>query len=214
MVSMTLRSHGATRLGYGNDGEVTKVASNRQWTTYFRRPFFVPGPALVTNLAARTTRDDAALIYLNGTEIWRDTNITSSAITYTTPAAVALGGADETNWLTFTIPPAALIAGTNLLAAEVHNQSLTSSDLGFDFELMVDVLLTSLPSLSIAIEPGTVALSWSVGASYFAVDSSTNLVPPVAWTPLTNAPILSGDQWRANLLATTNGQRYFRLQWR
>ena len=46
------------------------------------------------------SRDDAAVIYINGTEVWRDMNITSGVITATTAARVALGGADETNWLT------------------------------------------------------------------------------------------------------------------
>jgi hypothetical protein len=38
-----------------NDGEVTKVASNRQWTTYFRHQFYIPDPALVTALDAHLT---------------------------------------------------------------------------------------------------------------------------------------------------------------
>ena len=76
------------------------LSSNRQWTTYFRRQFYVPHPALVTPLNARLTRDDAVVIYLNGAEVWRDTNLTSGTITFTTPALVALSGADETNWLT------------------------------------------------------------------------------------------------------------------
>ena len=59
----------------------------------------------MTSLAARLTRDDAAIIYLNGAEVWRDTTITSGTITNQTPALVALGGADETNWLTKSLAP-------------------------------------------------------------------------------------------------------------
>ena len=137
-------------------------------------------------LNARLTRDDAAVIYLNGVEVWRDTNITSGTITYTTPALVALSGADETNWLTKTLSPATLVTGWNTLAAEVHNQSLTSSDLGFDFELIATALVAGLPSLSVTTSIGSVALAWPADASYFALHSATNLTPPVLWTRATN----------------------------
>ena len=72
---------GPARLGYGGDGEVTKLASNRQWTTYFRLPFQVPNSSNVLSLAARLTRDDAAVLYLNGAEIRRDTNFAAGVIT-------------------------------------------------------------------------------------------------------------------------------------
>jgi hypothetical protein len=205
-------SNGTARLGYGNDGEMTKVASNRQWTTYFRRQFYVPNPANVTALNARLTRDDAAVIYLNGAEVWRDTNITSGIITNTTPALVALGGADETNWLTKALNPSDLIAGWNLLAAEVHNQSLTSSDIGFDFELTGEAIINAPPALTIANTGGTLELAWPSEASYFTLYSTTNLAPPVLWTSATNTPILSNDMWTLRPPPSSNGRRFFRLQ--
>jgi autotransporter-associated beta strand protein len=208
-------SNGAARLGYGNDGEVTKVASNRQWTTYFRRPFFVPNPTNLFSVTARLTRDDAAVVYLNGTEIWRDTNITSGSISYTTPALSALGGADETTWVALALLPAQLsllVPGDNLIAAEVHNQSLSSSDLGFDFEMTGTLFIPPPPSLSIANSPGGLTLSSSADAGYFTVTSTTNLTPPVVWTPLTNAATLTNNEWRVTLPAATNGQRFYRLQ--
>jgi endo-1,4-beta-xylanase len=208
-------SNGLARLGYGNDGEVTKVASNRQWTTYFRRQFYVPNPVDVTALSARLTRDDGAVVYLNGTEIWRDSNLPGGVITNQTPASIALGRPDETNWFALSLPawtPGLLVPGWNLLAAEVHNQSLSSSDLGFDFKLTANALLAGLPALHLANSPGGLTLSWPADASYFTVTSATNLTPPVVWTPLTNTPVLLSNQWRVTLPAATNGQRFFRLQ--
>jgi len=204
-------SNGTARLGYGNDGEVTKVTSNRQWTTYFRRQFYVPNPALVTALTAGLTRDDAAIIYLNGTEVWHDTNIAGGAITYTTPALAALSGADETSWLFKTLTPSNPIAGWNTLAAEVHNDSQTSSDLGFDFELTGTAIIDAPPDLSLSTSGGGFALAWPADASYFSLSAVTNLTPPVAWTPLTNTPVLISNEWRVTLPAGTNVQRYFRL---
>ncbi len=203
-------SNGPARLGYGNDGEVTKVASNRQWTTYFRRPFYIPDPALVLALNARLTRDDAAVVYLNGVEVWRDTNLPSGLITHTTPALAALGGADETNWLSQALNPDALVPGWNLLAAEVHNQSLASSDIGFDFQLTASVLLSSRPALNALASSGAVTLSWPGDASYFNLRSATNLTPPVTWTPFPTAPALSNGMWRVTAPATA--RRFFRLQ--
>jgi hypothetical protein len=205
-------STGAARLGYGNDGEVTKITSNRQWATYFRRSFYVPNPTNVTSLSARLTRDDAAIIYLNGAEVWRDTNFAAGAITNTTPALVALGGADETNWLTQSLAPSDLIAGWNLLAAQVHNQSLTSSDLGFDFELRGTAILAAPPRLSIRAAPATLTLSWPEAASYFLPYSVTRLAPPLTWTLLTNTPALVSNEWRVLVPVPTTGQRFFRLQ--
>ena len=92
---------------------------------------------------ARIMRDDAAVVYLNGMEVWRDTNITSGTISNTTPATVALGGADESAWLSFPLNPAALVSGTNLLAIEVHQNAVTSSDLIMNFDLTGTLLLPS-----------------------------------------------------------------------
>jgi autotransporter-associated beta strand protein len=205
-------SNGVARLGYGNDGEATRIASNRQWTTYFRRQFHVPNPTNVTALTARLTRDDAAVVYLNGTEIWRDTNFAAGVITNATPALAALGGADETNWLTKVLNPSDLVAGANLLAVEVHNQSLTSSDLGFNFELTGAALLAELPRLSLNSQPSTLNLSWPSDASYFSLYFATNLVPPVTWLPMSNVPVLTAGQWRVTLPLPANGQRYFRVR--
>jgi hypothetical protein len=205
-------SSGAARLGYGNDGEMTKVASNRQWTTYFRRPFYVGDPAQVTALTARLSRDDAAVIYLNGAEVWRDANFASGTITNQTPALVALGGADETNWLAKSLNAADLIAGTNLLAAEVHNQSLTSSDLGFDFELGATVILAAPPRLSAMSAASVLTLSWPSDASYFTLYAAANLSSPVAWTRVTNAPALTNSMWIVRIPPDVGSARFFRLE--
>jgi hypothetical protein len=205
-------SSGPARLGYGGDGEITKLASNRQWTTYFRRQFYMANPTNVFSLNARLTRDDAAVVYLNGIEVWRDTNFVSVPITNQTPALVALGGADETNWLSSSLAPSNLIAGWNLLAAEVHNQSLSSTDIGFDFELTGMLEIEALPTLSIAQSLGSLTLSAPAHASYFTLNAATNLTPPVTWSPLTNAPVLMGNEWRLHLPPATNGQGFFHLQ--
>src|SRR5439155_24395771 len=41
---------GPAQLGFGDGDEATVIASNRQWTTYFRREFALPAASVVTNL--------------------------------------------------------------------------------------------------------------------------------------------------------------------
>ncbi len=203
---------GVVRLGLDADWDRLEHIAN--YDTLVRQ-FYVPNPALVTALQARLTRDDAAIIYLNGAEVWRDTNLTSGTVTYTTPALVALGGTDETNWLTLNFQLSTLnllVPSWNTLAAEVHNQSLTSSDLGFNFELTGTAVIAAPPRVSVAATAGSFTFSWPIDASYFALYSATNLSPPVAWTPLTNTSVLISNQWRLTLPAASNGSRFYRLQ--
>ena len=205
-------SNGPARLGFGNDGEVTKVASNRQWTTYFRRAFYVPDPALVTTLNARLTRDDGSVLYLNGAEIWRDPNMPAGLITNQTPALTAITGTDETNWLTMTLSPTNLAQGWNLLAAELHQSDINSSDLGFDMELTGTVLLAQPPELQAALSGSSLLLTAAAEATYFQLYSATDFTPPVNWILATNTAVLTNNQWRVTMPIPTNGQRFFRLQ--
>jgi hypothetical protein len=205
-------SSGRARLGFGNDGEVTQVASNRQWTTYFRRQFYVVDPALVTRLNARMTRDDGAVVYLNGSEVWRDNMPGDEAITNQTPASTTIAGADETDWLTQTLDPTKLVSGWNLLAAEVHQSSLTSSDLGFDFELTANALISTRPVLRIAVSGALTTLTWPIEGSYFSLYAASNLAPPLAWTTVPNAPIFTNGLWTARIPLDRTRDRFFRLQ--
>jgi hypothetical protein len=204
-------SNGVARLGFGNDGEVTKVSSNRQWTTYFRREFYVPNPALVTNLTARLTRDDGAVIYLNGAEVWRH-NMPTGLITNQTPAASTVSSPAETNWYSTNLNASLLQPDWNLLAAEVHQVSLTSSDLGFDFELSGTQVLLQSPALALDFSSGAPALSWPPNNGIFTLHTAPDLTWPVVWTALTTTPTLSNGIWIVPLGNATNGQRFYRLQ--
>lgn len=203
---------GPSMLGFGDANGLTPqtlIASNGQWTTYFRRAFFIPNVRQVQVLNARIMRDDAAVVFVNGTEAWRDPNLPGSgAIQYNTPATSSLGGADESTWLHVPLNPALLQMGTNILAIEVHQNSTTSSDLAMNFEM--GAILQLPTDARIAINSTT--LSWPESAGWFSVSTATNLTPPVTWTPDTNTPMLLGDEWRVTVPAATNGQRFFRLQ--
>ncbi len=137
---------GPARLGYGGDGEVTTVdfidtdpvtaGTQKNITTYFRHTFYVDDPSQYTNLRLSVLRDDGAVVYLNGSELWR-THMPAGAFNYTTRASQpAVGGADEhTFQLAPTLNSALLNVGKNVLAVEVHQVSSGSSDVSFDLEL-------------------------------------------------------------------------------
>jgi autotransporter-associated beta strand protein len=203
---------GPSMLGFGDANGIlpaTVVASNQQWTTYFRRAIYVPNASQVRVLNARILRDDAAVVYLNGTEVWRDSNLPGSgAINYNTPADAGLGGADESEWLTFSLSPGGLLSGTNVIAIEVHQNAVTSSDLAMNFELSGTLLLP----LDVPLSMNGNTLSWPNEGAWLSLFTATNLTPPVSWTVATDAPAISNNQWHVTLPATTNGQRYFRLQ--
>ncbi len=130
---------GAAQLGYGDGDEATTVgfgpdANNKFITTYFRRAFSVTNAAAFNTLTLRLMRDDGAVVYLNGVEVWR-TNMPTGTIGFTTPASVAIGGVDESTFVQTTISSSLLVNGTNVLAVELHQSGGTSSDISFDLHL-------------------------------------------------------------------------------
>ena len=148
-------------------------------------------------------------MYLNGAEIWRDTNMPSGVFSNQTPALTALGGTNETNWLSFSLERSGLVTGWNLLAAEVHQQNLTSSDIGFDFELLGTIVNFGPPPLAAFPLGGSVTLTWPAAASYFRLESTPEL-KPAAWASVTNQPALTNGSWRIDWVP--GGRRFFRLQ--
>ena len=128
---------GKARLGYGNDGEVTKTrygpeSENKYITTYFRRSFSVPTISHLDFVQLLISRDDGAVVYLNGREILRSNMPSKGAITYHT---LAVRTHDERQFLEFEIPFELLRPGQNVIAVEVHQATPVSSDTGFDLSI-------------------------------------------------------------------------------
>ena len=208
--------NGAARLGFGGDGEITTInRTNANGSTnitfYFRRAFYVPDPSLVQSLQARLIRDDGAVIYLNGGEVWRD-SMPAGLVTFQTLAAATIGGAGETTFLVNSLNTTALVAGWNMLAAEIHQVTNTSSDVSFDFELTGTAQFPILPALSLTRSNSVATFKWPADASYFSLRCATNLILPVTWLAVTNVPVLTNGHWTVSLPAPPTGQRFYRLQ--
>ncbi len=155
---------GPAQLGYGDGDEATIVSfgpnsAAKYITTYFRKVFTVADPNVLTGLRLELLRDDGAVVYLNGTEVARS-NLPTGPINSSTPALVAVSGADETTtFYPFTLSPTQLVVGSNILAVEIHQQSGISSDISFDLRLtdgLTPPVLTRGPYLQIATPTGVI----------------------------------------------------------
>jgi mannosyl-glycoprotein endo-beta-N-acetylglucosaminidase len=207
---------GAAMLGFGDANgllPVTTVSNNHQVTTYFRRAFYVPDATRVLGLTARLVRDDGAAVYLNGTAIWRDNLPTNTTILFDTVSSTLVSAADEATFFTRSLAPTALVSGTNILAVEIHQNTNTSSDVSFDFELTAQVDFPAPPRLALrAGSANQLSLSGPLEAGFCALYLTTNLTPPQIWVRGTNPPTLSNGQWTVTVPRRSQGQEYYRLQ--
>jgi len=197
-------SNGCTQLGFGDGDECRVIGNNGEKTAYFRRKFVVENPAAYSALAIRLLRDDGGVVYLNGVELFRSSSMppAPTAITYDTWANYNLSSAPPDNTVeTATVSAGALVAGTNVLAVEIHQYNATSSDISFDFELTGINAPPLIPqSVYFGRFDSRLAIGW--GDMSYRLFQATNLSGP--WTLAgTNSPVL---------LLPTEPHRYFRLE--
>ncbi len=126
-------ARGIGEFGYGDGDERTIVGYgpmvNRKYTTtYFRHRFTASG--MPDDLTLRLRVDDGAVAYLNGVEIARF-NLPSGPVDFLTRAPAAVWGSAERLDRAFSVDPALIRVGTNVLAVEVHQNTRGSSDLTF-----------------------------------------------------------------------------------
>ncbi|HNR98169.1 MAG TPA: dockerin type I repeat-containing protein [Planctomycetota bacterium] len=130
---------GPAELGYGDGDEATVIdggpSNNRNPTAYFRREFRIEDPSRFLALRIGLKRDDGAVVYLNGTEVFRS-NMPAGTIGYKTWASSS--GTSESTFFTQEAEASLLAAGENLIACEVHQANATSSDLSFDLTLQAE----------------------------------------------------------------------------
>lgn len=128
---------GNGEFGYGDGDEQTVVsfgpnANNKFITTYFRKTISVADTVDFGNLTGNVIFDDGVIIYLNGMEVYRG-NMPAGVVNANTLSLqnTPAEGADNG----FVIPKGVIKPGVNVVAVEVHQNSVNSSDLSFDLEL-------------------------------------------------------------------------------
>jgi hypothetical protein len=130
---------GKAELGYGDGDEATVVSfgpssGNKYPTTYFRHAFQANNTRLVTQLTLKLLRDDGAIVYLNGVEVFRS-NMPEGNVDYLTWASSNTAGADGSTFYERLVDPSLLSEGNNVAALELHQFSASSGDISMDFEL-------------------------------------------------------------------------------
>lgn len=208
---------GPAQLGFGDGDEATLVyggpTNSRFITTYFRKTFTVANPAAIGGLALSLLRDDGAVVYLNGTEIYRS-NMPTGAITSATLATANVGGAEESQWFTAAVSPALLAPGDNVIAVEVHQSVATSSDLSFDLALAALLPATGpaapLPPIDLASSVRSqraVRLTWRDRSSNergFRIERRTGDAGAWAQVAAVGAGVTAYDD-----VGLTPGERYY-----
>lgn len=122
---------GQAEIGYGDGNEATKTAKVN--TLYLRHAFMVADATALSGLSAAIKYDDGIVVYLNGDEIKR-LNMDSGDPDYGTYSAGSHEGGSFEN-VDLSSAASLLVDGDNVLAAEVHQRSSSSSDISFDLAL-------------------------------------------------------------------------------
>jgi hypothetical protein len=161
---------GNGKFGYG-DTQNTLLTygsnSDSKYITYYFRTTFTATEAdkKAGFLNLNILRDDGAVVYLNGNRIVRS-NMPADTINYTTLATTSANNTEETTYYPYKIDPSFLVAGTNVLAVEVHQNTPSSSDLGFDLELNTETPDTATFVSTSDIYPLTLTANQSITAIY------------------------------------------------
>jgi uncharacterized repeat protein (TIGR03803 family) len=105
------------------------------------------------------------------------------------------------------VPAAGLVLSGTILYGTATGGGNSSLGTVFSFSLGGGI---NLPTLTIIPLGSNVALLWPVNATGFTLQSTTNLVPPTAWTPVLTIPsVINGQNTVTNPISST--QQFFRL---
>ena len=136
---------GPSQLGYGSNDEGSGTtlgfgpsSTSKYPATYFRTTVTIPDPSIYDHFLLRLKYDDACGLYVNGDPVVLTSNLPDAASsTFNQYATGTVSNEDA--WKDFIIPTSDFVAGSNLLAVQVHQASGTSSDIRLDVTLRGEV---------------------------------------------------------------------------
>lgn len=132
-------------------------------TFYFRTWFNFPYKTDIVKIAFQHAVDDGAVFYVNGVEVYRY-NMPAGPVSFNTLASSSIDISDYTISPFITITN--LVPGRNLLAVEVHQGSLTSSDVLFGAGVLAELtsfetVVVEQPVLLYRVDQGNIIFSWT-----------------------------------------------------
>ncbi|MCF7731578.1 MAG: CotH kinase family protein, partial [Akkermansiaceae bacterium] len=176
-------STGTAEIGYGDGDEATAIfrPTPRYPTAYFRKSFTATNPAEITNLALQIEYDDTYAVYLNGTRIAGNLP-TDPAYNYFSGGSAI----EDTTVTVNNVPSSLLVAGTNVIAVEIHQANSTSSDISMNLSLTATRTTTSTPlTLTGSGERPLRVRAWrSTSATWSAMSEALFYLDSAAATPL------------------------------
>ncbi len=174
---------GATGIGYGDaysqyNRTVLTDMPNNYLAVYLRHSFSIVDPGAVAHIWLRIDYDDGFVAYLNGHEVARrNMGPAHSPVPYTMNA-LGFQNAGKPQTIDLTDCLTLLVEGNNVLAFQVHNVTISSSDLSITPELSVeeqpgdlaDALLLKDPNASQSMDAKFRRLAGYYGLKYAAID--------------------------------------------
>ncbi len=135
-------------------GTVLSDMSGRYRCIFLRRAFVVTNVAEVQSVSLVATYDDGFVAWINGVEVARAA-ITNVQPAYTNNANATHEASPPVTFNVTNSPQSYLAVGTNVLAVQAFNQSLSgSSDFRFDTLLQV-IKVDTVPPVVVSISPPT-----------------------------------------------------------
>jgi hypothetical protein len=147
-------------------------------TFYFRTTFSLDDPTSISGLLAGAFVDDGAVWYVNGREAGRlriPGNLPADGVTN---GFLGTSPNNEGQLSALLLPGTNLVTGENLLAVEVHQSSIGSSDVVFGMELSSFTSITNRPVLlmpELLPGQGTRLTIMGISGRDYAIDSSADL---------------------------------------
>jgi hypothetical protein len=135
-------STGTTPIGIGQTTALTDMLGTNTLnyqSVYARKTFTVPVGQIPDQLTLKVRIDDACVVWLNGTEVYRTDNAGSGQLAYNFNPPTGVAGTPTTfTTVNLTNTSAYLIGGTNVLSIHAFNRNSNGSrgDFLFDAELL------------------------------------------------------------------------------
>jgi hypothetical protein len=150
---------GAGALGYGESFIATPLndMQNNYTTVFLRKKFVVTNAAAVGGLSLVAQYDDGFKVWINGTNV-ANLNISPAEVAYNGTASGSDREAYTYDTFNLTAPQNHLITGTNIIAVQLANAALDSSDLFFDAQL------TTASGSGIGPTPGALNATFAANA--------------------------------------------------
>jgi len=177
-------------------------------TYYFRTHFDLGATAGIAALSFSNYVDDGAVFYVNGAEVYRlNMPAAPTVISNATLATTVTCSGDATCPVVFTLTGDGLtnlVAGDNVLAVEVHNNTTRGSDITFGSALRYVQPNPPLPRLQVLRSGDMLTLYWNEEG--FILQETDDLSSPANWRDV------AGPVAASPFTSPISQARFFRLR--